>query len=205
MPWSKAGRDKTVAELEDELKMLIKANRNRAVPKKPPVAVPARKPLPVLGTLSKDVLALDAQRSAAEDAVLSRARKVRSGREADGIGDRYAEQQPQVKPTMAQLLGKRVDVCCNYDLKEGGSELRWSQGLVILVSDGTNIRKPPPAVTALFKKNEAVMISWDANEARKELESEIAWRLLPSKWNPKGAHVDGSWRMDVSVPPTPCG
>eukprot|EP00966_Prymnesium_polylepis_P076180 1765619-Prymnesium_polylepis.1 len=76
--------------------------------------------------------------------------------------------QPAARPTMAQLLGKRVDVCCLYMLDGGGSELRWSQGEVILVSDGKNITMPPPARTKKFKANEAVMIRWDANRERNE-------------------------------------
>eukprot|EP00966_Prymnesium_polylepis_P257616 5951337-Prymnesium_polylepis.2 len=106
---------------------------------------------------------------------------------------------------MQELLGKRVDVCCNYELDGGGSELRWSQGEVILVSDGKNIPCPPPARTAMFKANEAVIIRWDANKQRKEVVTESAYRLLPSWWNPRGAHFEGAWRMDVSAPPTPRG
>jgi hypothetical protein len=44
-----------------------------------------------------------------------------------------------------------------------------------------------------------------ANEARKESVSESAYRLLPSWWNPRGAHFEGAWRLDVQVPPTPLG
>eukprot|EP00966_Prymnesium_polylepis_P004939 113494-Prymnesium_polylepis.1 len=73
---------------------------------------------------------------------------------------------------MDQLLGKRVDVCCRYMLDGGGSELRWSQGQVILVSDGKNIRMPPPARIAKFKANEAVLVRWDANKERNEDVSE---------------------------------
>ena len=59
------------------------------------------------------------------------------------MGDRYAECQPS-KPTVGEkLLGKRLDVCCSYDLDAGGSELRWSQGKVVLVSDGHNISRGP--------------------------------------------------------------
>ena len=198
-------------ELATELKALIRATGKRKVPAQPAVVVPARKPLPALGTLSRDMTVLDAQQGAAEAALLSQARKVRSGREAAGVGDRYAERQSPVRPTLAQLVGKRVDVCCNYDLKEGGTELRWSQGLVLYVSDGTNIPKPPPAVTALFKMDEAIMIRWDANEKRNELEKDIPWRLLPSRWSPKRAHTSTGSRGSSRVAhgrecarPTPC-
>ena len=39
------------------------------------------------------------------------------------------------------LIGTRLDICEKYDLDEGGSELRWSRGKAILISDGSNIRK----------------------------------------------------------------
>ena len=88
--------------------------------------------------------------------------------------------------------------CEKYDLDEGGSELRWSQGEVILISDGSNIIKQG-ACTAYYKVGEAVLNLWDANEERKESSSTSAQRLLPSKWNPKGKHSDGAWRMDVTL------
>ena len=64
------------------------------------------------------------------------------------------------------------------------------------MSDGTNIVKPGK-LTACFKAGEAVMMRWDACEECNEQVSESAQRLLPSRWNPKGKHSDGSWRIDV--------
>ena len=37
------------------------------------------------------------------------------------------------------LIGQRLDICESYNLDKGGTELRWSQGEVVLVSDGFNI------------------------------------------------------------------
>ena len=83
-----------------------------------------------------------------------------------------------------------------YDLDEGGTELRWSQDKVVLISNGSNIIKQG-ARTACYKVGETVLILWDANEERNESSSTSSLRLLPSKWNPKGQHSDGTWRMDV--------
>jgi len=55
----------------------------------------------------------------------------------------------------------------------------------------------PGARTACYKAGEAVLIRWDANAERNELASESVQCLLPSKWNPKGKHTEGSWRLDV--------
>ena len=51
--------------------------------------------------------------------------------------------QPSSQPCVAiSLLGKRLDVCVAYDMDEGGTEIRWSQGEVILVSNVSHIVKP---------------------------------------------------------------
>ena len=118
-------------------------------------------------------------------------------RESTGLGDHYAEMQPASMPVVNnKLIGKRLDICECYDLEEGGTELRWSQGKVVLVSNGTNMLKPN-ARTACFKKGEAVMICWGANKERNEAVTVSTQRLLPSKWNPKGKHMEGAWRIDV--------
>ena len=93
-------------------------------------------------------------------------------------------------------IGKRLDVCEKYILDDGGTELRWSQGEVVSVSDGFNILKPG-ACRAKYKAGEAVMIRWDANIDRNEVASTSAQRLLP--WNPKGKHTEGCWRLDLST------
>ena len=96
-----------------------------------------------------------------------------------------------------KLLGKRLDICEKYDLHEGGTELRWSQGVIMKVSNGSNILRPG-ARTAKFKKGEGVLIQWDADVAHNEPVTTSAQRLLSTKWNPKGKHTKGSWRFDVS-------
>ena len=67
----------------------------------------------------------------------------------------------------------------------------------IKVSTGKNITRPG-ARTACFKKGEGVLIRWDANEAYSEPSTTSAQRLLPTKWNPKGKHTEGAWRLDIS-------
>ena len=74
----------------------------------------------------------------------------------------------------------------------------WSQGEVVFISYGSNIIKEG-ARTACYKAGETVLILWDANEERNEFSSTSAQRLLPSKWNPKGKHSNGAWRMHVAL------
>ena len=95
------------------------------------------------------------------------------------------------------IIGTRLDVCCEWNLEEGGTELSWSQREVVDVSDGTNILKPG-ARTACYKKGEAVMIKWDQDKYTNEPSCVTSQRLLPSKWNPKKKHSEGAWRLDVN-------
>ena len=108
----------------------------------------------------------------------------------------YEKQLASMPVVDDTLVGQRLDICECYDLEEGGTELRWSQGEVILVSNGSNILKPN-ARSACYKRGEAVMIKWDANKDRNEDISTSSQRLLPSKWNPRGKHVVGGWRLDI--------
>ena len=94
------------------------------------------------------------------------------------------------------MVGKRLDVCERYELDEGGSELRWSQGKLLSVSDGSNILKPG-ARSACFSRGEAVLIQWDENKVQNEPSTTSSQRLLISKWNPKCTHSEGAWRFDV--------
>ena len=41
------------------------------------------------------------------------------------------------------------------------------------------------------------MIRWDTNEDRNEEITTSSQRLMPSKWNPRGKHMEGGWRLDI--------
>jgi hypothetical protein len=110
--------------------------------------------------------------------------------------------QPYSQPVVdCSLIGTRLDVCHKYDLSDdsNGSQLRWSQGLVILLSDGNNIVKIG-ARTACYNAGEAVMIRWDPNPAMNEESTESIQCLKPRQFNPD-IHSDGSWRLDLDVAP----
>ena len=144
----------------------------------------------------KELTQIDLASHADLESFEQNARSLRNTREAVGIGDRYAEMQPSSRPKIDRyLIGKRLDICESYDLDEGGSELRWSQGKVVLISNGSNIVKIGSRI-ACYKPREAVLICWDGNEERKEPSTTSPQRLLPSKWNPK-RHSHGAWRMEI--------
>lgn len=197
--WSKDGTDFEPRVLALHLKVIIAAEATRPIPSTPPVPLPARKVLPTLGETACDVAALDAKQMDGAAAFDQKARAEVERREAEGEGDRYEQCQPTSRPAVATLLGKRLDYLFEYaHASGGGSDLRWSQGVVTLVSDGTNIYKPG-AVSAKFKAGEGVNIKWDACPGRGEAESSTtAVALLPSKWNPRsGEPREGWWRLDV--------
>ena len=109
-----------------------------------------------------------------------------------------AERQQKSAPSVdSTLLGKRLEICCNYDLLPPlvGKEPRWCAGEVVLISDGTNIAIPDRP-RAKYPKGEAVMMRWDADVAREEPVTTSSARLLVTKWNPKGEQTDGGWRFD---------
>lgn len=66
--------------------------------------------------------------------------------------------QPLSMPLVdKRLIRIRLDICFKWNLEESQTELRWSQGEVVDVSNGTNILKLG-AYTACYKKGKAVMI-----------------------------------------------
>ena len=92
-----------------------------------------------------------------------------------------AEMQPISKPKIDKhLVGKVLEICEKYNLLEGGSELRWSQGVVQEVSNGSNIVKPG-AQTANFKAREGVCIKFDANIPHIKKSTIHSIFLLPTK------------------------
>lgn len=196
--WSKDGKEFSAAKLTVHLKTIIAAGKSRDIPSKPPRPLPERKELPTLGTMARDAAALELLQLGKGDAFEAKAHAVRAEREEAGVGDSCAERQQIPSPAVdVSLVGRRLEICCDYQLADGSEwEPRWCAGEVIAVSDGTNILKIG-AVTAKYKKGEAVMMRWDARRDRNEVATESAARLLKSKWNPKGVQEAGGWRFDL--------
>ncbi len=107
----------------------------------------------------QSILLLHSQHFAASVAFAGDCNKERGDREADCFGCVHGDMQPPSAPDIDdELCGQRLEVCCDYDLEEGGSELCWSQGTVMLVSDGKNIMKPGKRAHTYYPKGYAVMI-----------------------------------------------
>ena len=168
------------------------------IPDKPPVQIPEREKLKILGTATEQLTVIEECNKLKLSGFEEHARNLKAERELVGVGDSYANIQPQSMLKIDNsLVGKQLDICVEYTLIEGSTELRWSQGNVILASNGSHIIKLGSR-TACYKKGEAVMICWDANPDRNEESTTSAQRIMTSKWNPKGCHMEGAWRIDIT-------
>eukprot|EP00957_Ditylum_brightwellii_P123622 9425082-Ditylum_brightwellii.AAC.1 len=50
--------------------------------------------------------------------------------------------QPAVQPNVDEhLVGHQLEICFKYDLENGKEALVWCQGVVLVISDGTNMIK----------------------------------------------------------------
>ena len=135
--------------------------------------------LPTLGTKTSTLPLIEKTYNDQSDKFETDWKNERAERELAGIGDIYSNMQPLSMPSVdKKLLGKRLDVCFEWNIEEGGKKLRWSQGQVVNVSNGSNILKPG-AWTSCYKNGEAVTIKWDEKKDGNELSYISSQCLLP--------------------------
>ena len=92
--------DELVLHLKDDI---IKKHVKRVAPEMPPVDLPTRKALPVLGTLSPDIIRLDATKAKEEKKLIEAAEELMKELEEKGFGDRYADMQQKSVTNMNVL------------------------------------------------------------------------------------------------------
>ena len=105
--------------------------------------------------------------------------------------DNFANLRPTtaLEPTVSM----RIDMIFNYVEGEDDSNLlMWSQGVVQLFSNGSNV----PKDGAGFHKKRDVKVLWDANSQRNEEASTNVVSIPKSLFN---KHVQKSWRLDLSL------
>ena len=61
-PWYAAGHEFIGEELTEHVNILMKRDKKRNISAKPPVDMPTRKKLTVMGTISPDIIKLDAKK-----------------------------------------------------------------------------------------------------------------------------------------------
>jgi hypothetical protein len=184
--WSKDGRKYSVQELALHLRWIIREEKKHDIPPGPSINVPTRTHLPILGTQTCDVAALDHRYLSNENKFKQRAEKARRERETRGEGSMYSQLQPFSRPELTELIGKCIDVLCSFDIdiRNGTKELRWCQGEVMEIVEGA--------------RDPTVKVKWDAQaDAHGYKEETITnQRLLLSRW--RKDREDG-WRMDVAI------
>jgi hypothetical protein len=184
-PWSQDGKKKSVFELAKHLQYIIGYEKKLEVPAEPPLNLPQRPTLATLGIAISDVASLDQKYASNVSELKKAATRTRREREIQGTGSMYSQLQPFSRPEVSELVGKRIDVLFSVDIDPWTKSLRWCQGEVIGVVDGSS----KPTVT----------VEWDPTPDIAESENGIISDqvLLPTKWN-KDNNV-GAWRMDVDV------
>ena len=184
--WSKNGNPYSIEFLADALKDIIRKSTKMEIPKSPPINIPKRKNLPVLGEQTEDVKKLDTDFITDKKKFKKDARSEIKQREESGIGSIYSEMQSKVVPKIDDtFVGKKIDVLFLFEILDGGENetgLRWCQGEVTKVISKS--KKPK------------VEVLWDAiPELNHEQHTSI--QVLPKgKWNKQ---VEGAWRMNIDI------
>ena len=62
-PWSRNGKELSVQQLMSHLMKIIRAQKKRKIPKNPPILLPGRKVLPVLGTKVPELEKIESKES----------------------------------------------------------------------------------------------------------------------------------------------
>ena len=92
--------------------------------------------LPQIVTQATDVVAMDADYLETSDEFEHRERRTILEREEVGANNRYSNMQPTSAPAIGKyLIGKRLDFSLHYFIDDNGTEIFWSQGEAILVSE----------------------------------------------------------------------
>jgi len=149
--WSTKGKRRTVKELADHLRKIIRAENNTDIPDKPPVDMPKRVDMKKLGDeWTDEVKKLNQKYFSKENTFRQDAEKLRQELEDKGEGSMYSLMQPWVIPELVELVEERIDVLSSFDVvvdNRKATPLRWCQGLVKSVVE--DAREP------------TVVIEWD--------------------------------------------
>lgn len=196
--WSHGGTEYTPEELANHLKDgIIQKHKGRKIPKKPPVDLPTRKDLPIVGSLSPDIVRLDAKKTKEEIKLMEAAEKLMKELEEKGLGDRIADMQQKSAPKVdTTLVGQRIEVLSKY-LIDGEWEFVWAKGKVVGLPEPTMATKKRSGKgkkksSAPKKANDIVIIAWDDDYCCEGEPTTTKQKLHFKKWN---KHGPGAWRF----------
>ena len=197
-PWSEGGSQKSVADLTNRLKELIRLeNRYKwKIPTEPEVSVPKRKSLPVLGTQTHQAEELNRKASENKEAISKRAREKWSNRDESELKSAPARMQSKTAPPLESLIGQKIEYLCTVDEDEAGTIKRelWMSGTIKEVSGDGNWLVSARARTKCFAKGEAADVDWDPVQSANYKGGLSRVELKPRLWN---KDVLGAWRKDI--------
>ena len=185
-PWSKNGVQYSAEQLASHLKdKIIPEESRRSIPVESPVTLPERKPLPVLGTLSADVVKINESSQEMSKDLRDKAVEQRNKLEQQGNGDRTGERQPIIPPVMdSSMVNRRIEYCHQYAVEDGSES-----------ESGTMLVWCPATIEAVFaptKTYTAANIRWDKDILDKDEDPLSRQKFNPKLWN-KTKH--GGWRF----------
>lgn len=163
----------------------------------PPVDLPTRKSLPILGTLSPDIIKRDRNRAAEEKKLVQEAEKLMKELEEKGYGDRFADMQQCSAPAIDKnLVGKKIEVLCEYYEEDGTPFFCWAKGVVegIPSKGGKKSSKGKTKIKKGKKEaeNQFAIVKWGEEYCVSGETDTTRQKLLKSKWN---KHSPGAWRF----------
>jgi hypothetical protein len=198
-PWPSGGVVFMPQQLATQLKNnIIKKHRKRQIPPKPPVDLPTRKPLPVLGTLFPDIVRRDAERAAEEIKLIESAEKLMKELEEKGFGDRFANMQQRLAPKVdMSLKGKRLEVLYRYFEEDGTPFFCWGKCTVDGIPEkeakkigGSKNGKKTRGANG--SDNVSAIVTWDDKYCVKGDVATTRQKLPKDKWNKHGPEA---WRF----------
>jgi len=168
---------------------IIKKHAKRVVPEMPPVDLTTHKALPVLGTLSPDIIRLDATKAKEEKKLIEAAEGLMKELEEKGFGDRYADMQQKSAPKVNDsLVNAKLEVLCEYFEEDGTPFYCWSKCTVNAMPSMDVLTKSQ----VKKKEKEYAIVVWDKEYCAEGLPDTTLQKLAKNKWN---QHTKDAWRF----------
>ena len=129
-PWSKGDKlfspDALATHLKDGI---IKKHRKQEILPKPPVDLPTRKYLPILGSLSPDIVRRNTSNAKEEIKLMEAAEKLMKELEAKDYGDIFADMQQRLALKVDNsLVGRKIGLLYEYYEPDGTALYCWAKG-----------------------------------------------------------------------------
>ena len=125
---------RSVKELSDNLRRIVREEKNMEIPDKPPEILPERRAMPIIGNaLTAEIRELDTKYFNQVGKFREYAEKLRQDLESKGEGSMYSQLQPWIRPELVNLLEQRIDVLSTFLVTVGEKQEEkeiWYQDVV---------------------------------------------------------------------------